>query len=419
MQARTLQTWIARRIAIRQRLERVCTSYLLFLMVVTTKHSCEEAARFSGLHKSQFCKMLKSHSKVAVSTLKSLSKKQARQFSKALQDLHGLPWKIAILIDSTLQHRASLHPENAKKFNHGKGFVIGHQWTNIVLIINDMLIPLPPIPYYSKPYCLEHELAYQTEHELVINYIDQLNLEDYIGSYDPRDVIVLADSGYDNKKIENAIANKHWNFIIALGKTRSVKSEMLYLTTPQSRAWCHIATFFRNHRRLKWKTIRVMTNGAKRKRMEFRIRHTMGYLRYVGQAQLVCSEPRKRPDGRRKYLACNDVKATARQIVLGYRLRWAVELFPKDVKQHLGFEDVATTSFDSVESHVHWVYCSYILLHMSLPGVSPDVKSLGDKQRQLQRVLANKEKRRVLQKLTQIGGVQRYKDELRQALADA
>jgi hypothetical protein len=388
-------------------------------MVVTTKHSCEEAARFSGLHKSQFCKMLKSHSKVAVSTLKSLSKKQARQFSKALQDLHGLPWKIAILIDSTLQHRASLHPENAKKFNHGKGFVIGHQWTNIVLIINDMLIPLPPIPYYSKPYCLEHELAYQTEHELVINYIDQLNLEDYIGSYDPRDVIVLADSGYDNKKIENAIANKHWNFIIALGKTRSVKSEMLYLTTPQSRAWCHIATFFRNHRRLKWKTIRVMTNGAKRKRMEFRIRHTMGSLRYVGQAQLVCSEPRKRPDGRRKYLACNDVKATARQIVLGYRLRWAVELFHKDVKQHLGFEEVATTSFDSVESHVHWVYCSYILLHMSLPGVSPDVKSLGDKQRQLQRVLAHKEKRRVLQKLTQIGGVQRYKDELRQALADA
>ena len=38
MQARTLQTWIVRRIAIRHRLERVCTSYLLFLMVVATKH---------------------------------------------------------------------------------------------------------------------------------------------------------------------------------------------------------------------------------------------------------------------------------------------------------------------------------------------------------------------------------------------
>ena len=105
--------------------------------------------------------------------------------------------------------------------------------------------------------------------------------------------------------------------------------------------------------------------------------------------------------------------------MLGYRLRWAVELFHKDVKQNLGFEDVATHGFDSVKSHVHWVYCAYILLHMSPPGVSMEAKSLGDKQRQLQKVLANKEKRRVLQKLTQIGGVERYKNELRQALADA
>jgi hypothetical protein len=59
------------------------------------------------------------------------------------------------------------------------------------------------------------------------------------------------------------------------------------------------------------------------------------------------------------------------------------------------------------------------LLHLSPPGVSAEVRSLGDTQRQLQHVLVNNEKRRVLQKLTQIGGVQRYKDELRQALAAA
>ncbi len=419
MPAYTLHTWIARRIGVRQRLERVCASYLLFLMVVTTKHSLEEAARFSGLHKSQFSKMLKFHRNVAVYTLESLSKKQAKQVSKSLQSLKGLPWKIAILIDSTLQNRSSLHPENAKRFNHGQGFVIGHQWTNIVLVLNDILIPLRPIPFYSKPYCRDHGRDYLTEHELVVDYIANLNLEDYIGSHDARDVLVLADSGYDNKKIENAIADKRWTFIIPLGKTRSVKSETLYLTTPKSKQWSHVAAFFRNHRRLKWKTIRIMTNGTKAKRMEFRIRHTIGYLRYVGRVQLVCSEPRRRPDGRRRYFACNDVKVTARQIMIAYRLRWAVELFHKNIKQQLGFEDVATSGFDSVISHVHWVYCAYILLHMSPPGVSGEVKSLGGKQRQLQSFLEHKEKRRVLQKLTQIGGVQRYKDELRQALAAA
>src|SRR5437762_13298688 len=159
MQARTLQTWIARRIGVRRRLEQIRTSYLLFLMVVTTKHSLEEAARFSRLHKTLFSKMLQSHSKVAITTLESLSKTQARQFATTLARLNGLPWKIVIIIDSTLQHRASLHPENAKTFNHGKGYVIGHQWTNIVLILGDMLIPLRPIPFYSKRYCQPHGLA--------------------------------------------------------------------------------------------------------------------------------------------------------------------------------------------------------------------------------------------------------------------
>lgn len=419
MRVQTVQTWIARHILVRLRLENVCTSYLLFLMVATRKHSLEEAARFSGLHKSQFSKMLKAHSQVAISTLENLSKQQAKQVAKARQKLHELPWDIAIVVDSTLQHRASLHPENAKTFNHGQGFVVGHQWTNIVLILHDMLIPLRPIPFYSQRYCRDHKLKYRTEHDLVVEYIEQLNLEDYIGSYDPRQVVVLTDSGYDNQKIQNAIAAKSWHFIIALGKTRSVKSATLALTTPQSKQWCHIATFFRNHRWLKWQTIRITTNGTKRKRMEFRTRDTIGSLRYVGQVQLVCSEPRNRPEGRRKYFACNDMRVTARQIILGYRLRWAIELFHKTVKQLLGFEDVATSGFDSVMSHVHWVYCAYILLSMAPPGVSAGAKGLGDKQRQLQQVLDNNEKRRVLQKLTQIGGVQRYKDELRQALAAA
>jgi hypothetical protein len=417
MLAGTLQTWSKRQIAVRQRLERICTSYLLFLMVATTKHSLTEAARCSGLPPSLFSHLLQSHARVAITTLDNLSKTQARQFAKALPRVKGLPWKIVILIDSTLQHRASLHPENAQTFNHGKGYVIGHQWTNIVLVLGDMLIPLPPIPFYSKRYCQTHALAYHSEHERVVAYLRTLDLEDYIGGYDRREVLVVADSGYDNKKIEQAIADKGWHCILALSKTRSVKSAALALSTPTSRQWCHIDTFFRRHRRLKWDTIHLATHGNTRKRMDVRIRHTSGYLRYVGKVELVCSERRNRPDGRRKYLACNDLRATARQIVTGYRMRWAVELFHKTVKQHLGFEDVATHGFEAVMAHVHWVYCAYLLLHMSPPGLSPRAQSIGDKQRALQQGLADQEKRQILQKLTQIGGVQRYTEELRQALA--
>jgi hypothetical protein len=417
MRAGTLHTWITRHSAVRQRLERICTSSLLFLMVATTQHALTEAARFAGLHPALFSKRLPSHTKVAITTLAQRSKTQARQCAKALPRVRGLPWRIAILIDATLQRRASLHPENTHTFNHGKGYVIGHQWTNIVLVLGDMLIPLKPIPFSSKRYCQAHALEYHSEPERVGASLRTLDLEDYIGAYDRREVLVVAESGYDNKKIEQAIANKGWHCIIALSKTRSVKSEALALSTSTSQQWCHIDTFFRRHRRRKWDTMRLATRGNKRQRMAVRVRHTAGSLRSVGKVELVCAEQRNRPDGRRTSLACNDLRATARQIVTGYRMRWAVELCHKCVKQNLGFEEVATHGFHAVMSHVHWGYCAYLLLHMSPPGISPGHQSVGDKHRALQQGLADKEKRHILQKLTQIGGVQRYKDELRQALA--
>jgi hypothetical protein len=238
-----LQTWITRQSAVRQRRERICASYLLSLMVATTKHSLQEAARFSGRHQSLFSHLLQSHAQGAITTLDNRSKTQARQFAKALQRVKGLPWKIVILIDRTLQHRASLHPENAKTFNHGKGYVIGHQWTTIVMVLGDMLMPLPPIPFYSKRYCQTHDLTYQSEHERVVASLRTLAVEDYIGAYDRREVRVLADSGYDNKKIDNAIADKGWHGMIALRKTRSVTSEALSLHPPSATVVPHRYVF--------------------------------------------------------------------------------------------------------------------------------------------------------------------------------
>jgi hypothetical protein len=58
------------------------------------------------------------------------------------------------------------------------------------LILNEMLIPLRPIPFYSQSYCRENNLTYMSEHERVVEYLSHLTLEDYIGSYDSRDVVV-------------------------------------------------------------------------------------------------------------------------------------------------------------------------------------------------------------------------------------
>jgi hypothetical protein len=274
---------------------------------------------------------------------------------------------------------------------------------------------LPPIPFYSKSYCRKHRIKYQTENALVVEYIDNLSMNDYIGEHHPKHVVVLADSGYDDRKIENAIVNKKWHFIIALNKGRSVKSKNSYLSTPTYKKWSKVAQFFKDHRKVGWKTIRIVVNRSKKKRMEFRTRLIKGYLRYVGYVLLICSEFKKRPRGRKKYLACSDRKATARQIVIGYRIRWAIEIFHKEIKMFLGFEDVATKWFDSVIAHVHWVYCAYILLNAG--PLDTQVGGIAEKQRQISKIVSNREISRIVQMLTQIDGAQRYKKELQQVIA--
>ncbi len=329
--------WISRQINSLKLYNPAITVYLIFLMASSRKHTLTAAARFSGSSKSRFHYFLKDHSEAATYALSAMSKKQARQFSKINKGLStgNLPWNIAISIDATIQNRSSLHTENSKRFNHGKGFVVSHQWTNIVLHINDKVIPLPPIPFYTRKYCKQNKIKYQTENTRVAEYLAHLSLEEYIGAYAPEKVVVLADSGYDDQKIQKAIAGKKWKFIIALKSTRGVKTEKAYHTTKKTVGWKSVTVTFKNNRKTGWQTIRAPKNGGKKKWMEFRTRQITGYLKNFGKAQLICSQFKTKSNtGKRKHLACNDLKATSRQIVIGYRLRWAIEIFykPESVK---------------------------------------------------------------------------------------
>jgi hypothetical protein len=159
MRARPPQTGSARRIGVRRRLERGCPGYLLFLMVVTTQPALAEAARFSGRPTAHFSQRLQAHRKVAVSTLASLSKPPAQPVAPTLPKFQGLPWPRALIVDSTRPHRARLQPANAQRFQPGNGFVIGHPWTTIVVILHARRLPLRPIPFYRQRSGREQALA--------------------------------------------------------------------------------------------------------------------------------------------------------------------------------------------------------------------------------------------------------------------
>lgn len=355
-----IQVFILSHLKIPKRLRNVAVDYLMMLMLDTSRHSMSQAAELSDLAVSQFSRFLLNHKELAISNLQDLAVISARYAGKKLDPLSPKsPWKIAVIIDATLHNRSSVHVENSQRFNHGQGFKVGHQWTNILLVINGKDIPLAPINFLTRKECERRKITYQTAMERVLERLESLELSKYLGMHYPEDVVVLMDGGYDAKKIENCILAKGWDFIVSLKSSRSVKSSYSI-----EKSWRSVADMFWSTRKKSpWKTVRLKRDG-KRRRKGIRARKLTGYLKGVigREIAIVCSEKSK-GEGRR-YLACSRPDVCASMVIQLYKIRWRVEIFHRDVKVLFGLEDVAGKSFEAVEAHVHWVYSAYILMSL-------------------------------------------------------
>jgi hypothetical protein len=83
----------------------------------------------------------------------------------------------------------------------------------------------------------------------------------------------------------------------------------------------------------------------------------------VGEVQVVFStrtKPiRNQPIEVQKILMTNDLRASARQIVEWYHLRWQIELFFKELKSTLGFHQYRIRKFEAVEGWDELIQVTY------------------------------------------------------------
>ena len=397
---------VSRLLQIPERLHFTVTAYLLALMLDGPKKTLSHAAMISGIHKSQFSRLLSDHADLAFLSLKALAAEAGKLAGIGREPFFpGAKWSIAIIVDATLHPRSSLHVRNVQRFNHGQGFVIGHQWTNIVIFVNGQLIPLPPIPFWSKNECKRRNVAYPTEHDRLAEYLEDLKLSQYVGLYSADEVVVLTDSGYDNKMLQRLIIDLGWDFIAALKTSRSTQTSHETNTTPKN--WRRVSALFRAvKKQAPWTTVRVETDQGK-KRKSFRTRKLTGRIKGVHcDVAIVCSE--KSTGKGRRYFACSNTKVTVGVITRAYRIRWRIELFHRAAKSQLGMLDAGVSGFEALTAHIHWVYCAYILLQKV---ELPDAEALLERQRSLQKMVEHEplvaKVKQIVAARTQFGGLPR------------
>jgi hypothetical protein len=107
----------------------------------------------------------------------------------------------------------------------------------------------------------------------------------------PKEILVLSDSGYDNKTLQRFILSQGWGFIGSVKKTRSVRT--------QTQGFQSVEALFQNTRKIgPWQTIRHRTNGGKKRKL-VNIRTLIGSLKGVHSEVAIVSA--EKPNKERIY----------------------------------------------------------------------------------------------------------------------
>jgi hypothetical protein len=373
-----------------KRLFEVVSQYIHYLTLRTKRHSFKGAAEISGLHESRFCSLLNAPGTPELSRI--ILNRATRRRLKKLKPIDG---RIVILIDATLKGRRGKKVENVRKLHSGTGFVNAHQFINFAILTPDGVIPLASIPTHSWKYCRENGLRYETEKDIVVNWINAFGGSGILSSEELKKVLFLLDSGYDAKKIQRAIRDLGAHFVSALKSNRVVQGRQ-------------VRQYFKSNRRwLPWKSIRLhVGNGGKKSRRKYSVRTAANVtLKGFGLVTVVCSKAQGRARRPIKYLAASDPTMTGRQIVEWYSRRWAIELWHKEMKQNYGFGDCHSARFTAVAAHVNFCLTAYLLQ-----------KEGGREQMGLERYARLDELRTINRELTRFGSVVRLKRRVHQAI---
>lgn len=381
------------------------SSYLLCIMLPSHRHNPSFASKVSKKGISLFSHFLKNYKTPSQDLLNRAARRKIKQAAKHKAPLFSSsPWEAAIIIDSTIHSRYSRKAENTHKFCRDGKWFQGHQWTNICIFIGGSLIPLPPIPFYTRTECERRGISYQTEIHKLISWFQFLNVEELFSvPIDRSKIVVLADTGYDSNDLYKSILKKGFNFVVSARHSRAFwrGSKRGNLLEKINRA------------RQPWKTARIQACSRKNKWISYSIKHLRGSLNRWREKELsfVCSvrlgEPKK------KVLCCSQIDVSARQILQVYQIRWKIEIFHREVKTYLGLEDFGGHRFDRICTHVHLVYLAYLLLEDDTGALDSSTYS---KQKFFESRVLKQEYTDLVQMCTRIDGVKQIKNHCLQAI---
>jgi hypothetical protein len=309
-----------------------------------------------------------------------------------LLDLETADGQFVFMVDATLTSQAGQKTENTystgnRKRRPCKGRRYGknkhavkkcHSFTMGLLITpSGIRIPINK-PYHTPEYCQKQNeywqkkkqkksLAHRTTAEAAADLVRELPLPERAR------VIVLGDTAYDAEVIRDACRERGYSWIFPCnpervlagprGQRPKVRS-LLKDWSSWARRTLRLAPgqgVYAVYRRLSPHRI-----GPKAKTRTYYVHQERRRVHSVGEVQLVFSTTNKdlktaTPDDV-KILMTNDLGLSVRDVVELYSLRWQIELFFKELKSTLGFDQYQFQRFEPVEGWAELALTTFLYL---------------------------------------------------------
>ena len=220
--------------------------------------------------------------------------------------------------------------------------------------------------YYTKEHCELKGLVYRKQTELAAQLIGELPLPE------GADVVVLGDTAFEAEVIREACDERNYHWIVPMNPERVVAGPK-----PRPRVW----SLAKELTAQQLKAIRLYPSqgayvamrrlsayriGSKVKPRIYYAHQESREVHSVGKVLLVFST-REKPTAEQqpqvqKILMTNHLSLTAAEVVELYDLRWQIELFFKELKSTLGFDQYRFRRFEQVEGWVEMTLATFLYL---------------------------------------------------------
>jgi SRSO17 transposase len=253
-------------------------------------------------------------------------------------------FNLYLVIDDSDTEKSGKKMEGAGYFkchNGEKQYVFGHNFVLMLASCGLVAVPVGIRLYLKEEYCKGNKIPFKSKNQLAAELIENFRPPKAVR------VSVLFDSWYLNQTVVKICQEKGYPYISQAKSNRTIYVEGEKFSATQYA------------KRQRGRALKQTTYVPRSQDSPVKAKSLLVKLNRLGKVRLVIS---RNEEGKYVFLVTDHLRLPMVEVIRRYDIRWDIECYFRDAKQHLGLGDYQMRSLQGIVRHLYAVMIACILL---------------------------------------------------------